>query len=65
MRSANSPVSHAIVEEDHVAFPEVSDDLCNFVSACERLVELGDQGLTLPQEKQRMGMIILSVFACV
>jgi hypothetical protein len=64
-RAHNSPVWRAVVEESHVALPEICDDLLVLQRRpCQRVT--GDKcvcakELTLPHEKQRMGMIILGM----
>ena len=57
----SSPFFHVLSEEAHVFLPEVADDLCDCQYAAR--IELGGAwgGSTLPQEKQRMGTIILYV----
>lgn len=55
----NSPFFHVLGEETHVFLPEIADDLRDCQYALR--LELGGAwgGCTLPQEKQRMGTIIL------
>lgn len=61
------PIRHTLFQQFHVPLPEI----CNNLGASVRLVwrvarqhgEMEKWGFTFPQEKHRIGMIILTWFA--
>lgn len=52
----NLPIGNAVIEEFEVAFPEIADYLLG--TSADGVLKAGS-GRTLPQEKQRTGIIIV------